>query len=59
MAVLIYFLMAFPAPAPDWHSSIALHETTDPARCEAIKALIEQAPSTGMRYECATQVKPK
>lgn len=57
MIGLFYVLMAFPGTG--WHDAIALHTTAEPGRCEAVKAQIELAPATGMRYECHTLVAPR
>lgn len=53
--ILIYVLLATSGA----HSAIVLSHSTEPTRCEAIKAQIEAAPSTGMSYRCETLVTPR
>ena len=54
-SVLIYVLLATSSTP----STIVLIQTTEPTRCEAIKAQIERAPSTGRAYRCETLVAPR
>ncbi len=53
--ILIYVLLATSGA----HGTIVLSHSKEPNRCEAIKAQIEAAPSTGMSYRCETLVAPK
>ena len=45
-------------PPTGWSEAIALHQTDQVGRCEAIAKQLAQAHPTGMRYECRTLFVP-